>query len=308
SITTSRTSEPISFVAETDQSFDVIDGVYSSLGNLVGSYTPTEFKLNVDIIYLYRINEPGYLTMLSPYRWPGTENQPELSQADFTEDIVLVPDFPVRPGEYNGMGFYFGLNRAVAEQGIYDGVDTRMLKESVVTVSIPGYEDVWTDTSTTLDLSSYGFGIYETRVKNADGSLTFGPSQLQPGSVEANYGLAGVERFYPINNFIFAGSDCYAVLPGEDGHPDSFNSVDAVGLYNNLNPPGPVFSGDMACIVLPFSGIIVPDFVPEITFIMSWNLENIIEVYDAGTPDEKSDDIMVFAKDFWTRFNLSVSY
>jgi hypothetical protein len=34
------------------------------------------------------------------------------------------------------------------------------------------------------------------------------------------------------------------------------------------------------------------------------DIEGMIEVYDSGTPVDKSDDVVVFASNFWERFSL----
>ncbi len=285
--------------------FDVIEDTYSILGNRVGAYTPTEFRLHVNSIYLYQIGVSGSFVMLNPFRRAGSEHQPELFQANFVEDIELVSEWPILPGFYDGMGINFGGGRAGVSSGVADGIASTWLEESVVTVTIPGYEDVWTAGSSIIDLSAYGFGVYESVVKNADNSISFGLNMLQPGYISTNYGVSSANYYVGLNNFFYARSEYYAVVTGEVGHPSAFDSAD-IGLLNIWG--GPVFSGDWGCIVTPFAGITVPDDIPEITFTVSWDLDGIIEVYDAGTPADKSDDIMILADNFWTRYDLYPSY
>ena len=103
-----------------------------------------------------------------------------------------------------------------------------------------------------------------------------------------------------IYNFIYLkGSTYRAILPGVPGFPDTYDSTDA----DTLDAPADICDGD-ACIVLPFEGVVVPIDAKAVRFTLSWDLDGIIEVYDNYTPGDKSDDIVIFARNFWERLSL----
>ena len=92
-----------------------------------------------------------------------------------------------------------------------------------------------------------------------------------------------------------------AILPEVPGHPYQWDSTDP----ETLGMPQDWGGGrDRAAIIMPFDGITVPLSATAVRFTLSWDLDGIVEVYDNYTPEDTSDDIIVFARNFWERLSL----
>lgn len=273
-----------------DSSLDIITNAYSGFGSKIGSYTPTEFSLFIQEIVLYKFNDFELCIELDEPLTSESVNNPERHQANFIDDITLTPKNPILSGDYDGMLFFFFSNRAQRLGTNFGDV----VNESIVTVTIPGYENVW------ADQQNYQYPSIKDFSNNSDGSLTFGLTHIQP----ARY-IAGnnPSEFWHFEYFIYRkGIDsAKAILPGAVGHPDTFSTSDPeiAGLANHGTE-----GTNLSALLLPFNGISIPETATSVNFTVSWDLEGIIEVYDNNTPLIKSDDIVILANNFWERFSL----
>lgn len=301
-MTLSRASTP----SQIDESLQVITDLYSELGNKVGSYTPSEFKLYIWDIVLYQQNVPAaYIYLDYPLSYETAE-KPSFHQANFLSDIDIVAPSDMLPGHYDGLWFSIrGERKGYSNGTISDGPSVKFLNESTITVNVPGYENIWS--GTTIDLSGVELGIHDTLVNNDDGSITFGLDQLQPSYISGNYEDISLDFHPKIENiFYMENIDYHAVLPGEPGNPEYLDSkihAKYVGYSGNA-----VFTSDGdGAIFIPFNGVTIPESSYDITFSIVWDLEGIIEVYDNSTPTNKTDDIMVLADRFWERISLETT-
>ena len=99
------------------------------------------------------------------------------------------------------------------------------------------------------------------------------------------------------------GSDYKAIFPGVDGHPDSFNA----GLNDTgAVPPQWWFSDGIQALVLPMDAVNIRGDSEGVVVEISWDTEDLIEIYDNGTPGT-TDDIAVLAANYWERMSISIS-
>lgn len=268
------------------------DPAISDIGSLVGSYTPDKFRLFIQEIVLYNSTDAVELDVpLSPAS--ATDQTPHY--ADFVEDIVIQPSNPIPPGTYTGMFFFFFANPSSMGVGSEGGTDYFVPINSQVEVTIPGYGGIWVD-----QLGGGTDDKYSVKNLGSD-KYQFSPFALQPGYwQETITGYRPGESMQRIEQFVYMqGTEYRAILPGISGHPEIWDTTD----NDTAALPNYGSNGNASGIFMPFSGVDIPRSATAVEFTVSWDLDGIIEVYDRGTP-EKGDDIVVLAKDFWTRFSL----
>ncbi|MFP4551227.1 MAG: hypothetical protein ACLFNT_10505 [Spirochaetales bacterium] len=270
---------------------DFYDPSVSNIGTLVGSYTPSKFRLFVQEIVLY--NDTDAIELDVPLSASSATDQSP-HYADFVEDIVIQPSNPVPSGAYTGMFFFFfSAPSTMGVNGTPENPDYLVPVDSQIEVTIPGYEGVWPD------VDNHAGPIVEDL---GSGAYRFALFPLQPG-----YWTDVVESYRPgesierIEKFIYMQDTTYrAILPGISGHPDIWDTTDA----DTAALPNHGSTGNASAVFMPFGGVDIPSSAKAVEFTVSWDLDGIIEVYDAGTAADKSDDIVVLAKDFWNRFTL----
>jgi hypothetical protein len=63
---------------------------------------------------------------------------------------------------------------------------------------------------------------------------------------------------------------------------------------------------DRPFVLVPWDGVYVDPTKNKATLTVTLDIDGIVEVYDNGTPADKSDDRVVLANRFWERFGVSV--
>lgn len=269
---------------------------YDSIGSLVGSYTPVEFRLFIQELVLYNDTSAIELDVpLSEISFTDTTQH----YADFVNEIAIAPEVEIAQDDYTGLFFFFFSSPGVmGVGGTMEEPDGYVRQESRIVVRIPDYGGVWSDE---FDENPRSDTPLPVRTNYADDFIMFSPGALQPRYYAERLGL---ESFGEIAQFAYRVNDEYrAILPGADGHPDiwSTDEPETLGLPNHGS------TGNASAIVMPFDGISVPSETDDVVITIGWDLDGIIEVYDNGTPNYQQDDVAVLARDFWRRFEISVS-
>ncbi|MBF9014408.1 MULTISPECIES: hypothetical protein [unclassified Oceanispirochaeta] len=279
---------------EVDESMNSIVDGYTAYGNKIGAYTPTEFSISLNLFHFVKAHLDNmtiperstsmYMAVsLAEGMTYDKRDKPELFTANFIDDVSLYPDEDFQVQVYDGININFQQQRINYSPSISQNKTYISKSESMITVHIPGYENVWPDQSYqnkeelieqfkswsefTFDDSSVFDVIDETRqfINNADGSLSFGLEHLQ-----GSYGL-----FF----------DMYS---------------DTIQLAEN-----PL--GEKDIIVIPFEGLHINKDTSAVIIKVIWDLDNIIELYDNNTPELLSDDILVLASDYWKRLSVEIT-
>ncbi|AEF85892.1 putative lipoprotein [Treponema primitia ZAS-2] len=291
---------------EPDASLNPLRDFYDKLGTLRGSYTPTEFKLFIQEIVLHN-NEKGYELDYPITAASKDENFANAHHyADFVTSIILKPEIYIDPGTYTGLFFFFftanekmGVGKGLWSQN-HPNPDFWMNINPRITVTIPGISNVWEQ-----DVQSRFYGKFDVKKGSGD-TYQVVPEVLQPtywqqryqDLQDSNNPGEWIER---IQMFAYQGSDYRAILPGAVGHPRIWSTDPQTLLVPNHG------SGETnnSVIIMPLSeNITIPKNATGVKFEVQWDLDGIVEVYDHGTPNDTSDDIVVLARNFWERFSL----
>lgn len=278
---------------EVDESMNSIVDGYAAYGNKIGSYTPTEFSISLNLFHFVKAHLDNmtiperstsmYMAVsLAEGMTYDKRDKPELFTANFIDDVSLYPDENFQVQVYDGINIDFQQQRINYSPSTSQNKTYISKSESMITVHIPGYENVWPDQSyqnkeeLIEQFNDWGYEfddpdpydiIDETRafINNPDGSLSFGLEHLQ-----GSYGL-----FF----------DMYS---------------DTIQLVEN-----PL--GEKDIIVIPFEGLHISKDTSAVTIKVIWDMDNIIELYDNGTPELLRDDILVLASDYWKRLSVEIT-
>jgi len=257
---------------------------YQNIGDRIGGFTPSSFKLWIQEIVIY--NDKLSIELDYPLNL-SSENDTSKHYADFTSDYILIPVSTIPRGVfYSGLFFFF-----LTTDGLMS-LDTGGVREidSDIVVSLPEYEN---------ELN----GRIGQHIEAIDGDVfTFNLDMLQPaGYPGIVHGYLPGQRISRIEQFIYrTGTEYRAILPGVAGHPEIWSTKDPDGA----NLPGNGSIGDASAIFIPFDGVYIPETAKRIRFHIVWELEDIIEIYDNKTPEIFTDDVIVLAENFWERLSI----
>jgi hypothetical protein len=176
--------------------------------------------------------------------------------------------------------FFFAVNSVMGSGGTPDNLEYFVEIEPSIVVEIPGYEGIWADDQYTDDRYP-DFNPYAVQDLGG-GKYHFTLQILQPGNwsniLEKYLSITGSEddeTIQRIQQFAYIKDSPYrAILPGVNGHPEIWDTVDA----DTLALPNHGSTGNASAIIMPFDGITIPE--------------------------DKSDDVVVLAQNFWERFSL----
>ena len=291
-----------------DSSMEPLTQFYDSIGDKVGSYTPTKFRMFIGEIGLYNPAPDGDGVELDAPLAGDSPTNSEKHYADFVEEVIIRSGEPVPPGTYNRIWFLFSAYRGEMTSNTFDGA---LPIAPEIEVEIPGYGSV-IDTDGDGDPDSPVWPYMASRVLGepsreylGEDTFRFVPRRLLPATYDWKYDDGGTDkRIDPIEHFTyFADTTSYrGIFPGIGGVPDSWSTADP----DTLGTPHLVATGFGSAIIVPSEAVVVPADATEVLVRMKWDLDGIIEVYDDGTPDDKSDDLVVFADKFWERLDLTV--
>ena len=271
---------------------------YDTIGTLVGNYTPTIVKVPHPNDIVLRNEEWTRETVIKPPYNNAAENK-SIFYADFTEPIE-ASGMPFVPGWYDVVELRFSPANTIAfgpgQSGLFGWPLFHHHLPSIVQVELPGYGGQLTDIESMKEEVGWEFafsddmtmtwdeyyaiyhdpqpGEFFERKRLHDDTFQFAFGYLQPTVDLGAYGMSGTKwfRFAPVSQ----------VQPSE---PDDHG---------------------LSILDLPFDGVKIPPMTKRVKFIVSLDIEQIISIYDNNTPADKTDDIVVLAREYWERFNLQV--
>lgn len=265
----------------TDSSLDATLAYYETIGNLVGTYTPQSVRLYLADMLVDAKQDIGMgMSWVSLGRDPYPRTEADLTNgymdqfyADFTN-----PDLVFEAGEGLPTGTRFPVlairfETMSADHG-YGDFDGNYITIPEVVVDLPGYEGVFARGSQPIYLD-----------RSVGSVLSFKPFTLVPGNFghypEKGEGLISGSQFI----FLFNGNS-YGLTDAAD-HSEYYN--DAWGS-----------------LLLPFEPLLVGPGARKVRFHVRWDVDNLVHIYDRNTPDDKYDDVAVFAPRFWERIHVTV--
>ena len=239
------------------------DRIEASRGNLLYRLTPERFILDIDVIALYNNGVSGFSTteLLERTMNPDGGIIPQHFDLAYADDFVR--DVSILASTFDGISMQF---LPGADGYSNDGFYVR----SITGVSLPSvYDGV-------IFKDSYGTNI---EISDLDGM----PSHL---------------RFFAFNNLqpYDVGSGFLSYLTfGNDFETAGIQNPE--GLTGNWEIPVTETNGNSVQLFFPLAEKIDfrPYQNPEILFC--WDLVNLIEIYDAGTPGDFTDDIITYRLD-----------
>ncbi len=302
------------------------DTFYNNIGSLVGTYTPSKFKLPVMGIqmYDYKNYNPNHAIHFSTTRDMSKikEGDDSWIHIDFTNPVAnkwgTIPS-----GEYNALLLVFSGQYWRSSVQLCNGPCKQVAYTATpeIEVTIPGYGGVFSNyvESREYDITGnlcYGSnGLYACgflypegpitieRIarKNISGDLySFSWDFLNPsGQGDSDISMDRTKYLTesPIGVFYISGYNA------ENSIVVSQLSISDLSLYVDSS-----LSKRMSCrglVKIPFNGFTVQGS-ESVTVEVVFDINNIISVYDNSTPADKTDDIVCLSRDWWKRISINV--
>lgn len=306
----SARSVPVSRMS-TDSSMDVYSDYYAGYGDLVGTYTPSALVIPIELGEILLADYAGAIGKEVFIQAPrGDElDDPEQFSADFVEPVdangVAMPT-----GTYTLLELRFTDGHAVLYREDDGDVVYHHYVRNTVEVELPGYGGELSDVEST----GLNFAASNWSPEDAGGQEAYDEKREQLTAIPPN-------TYYERHN---TTGDTYeftlnALMPRENPHPVEdwskpgelpaewyvfTSAVDAAQFGPSPNPT--VSGGDM--LLLPMDPIVADGLSQEARIVVSLDVEDIVEVYNNGTPVDPTDDIVVLADRYWERFTVSVVF
>jgi hypothetical protein len=254
------------------------DSFYDGLGTRRFSVTPTEFSFTSPLVLLSNSNT---------YYDFGFSNE----QTDFADSTSARRQVSVNRTFYDSLFLQF----VPRGQELSDGAGSPRSYRPAVVVTLPGYTDSeLPDLGPSIGVYS-GAEFYERRyLGNNQFQFTYG--ELQPDLSPFYANPPGFEVFaeYII---VTTSVDAFAlVVPDGDTH----GTYD----YTSNNDYGAVT--DRPFVLVPWDGVYVDPMSEKAALTVTLDIQDIVHVYDNGTPIDMTDDHVVLANRFWERFGIDV--
>lgn len=231
------------------------------LGNRVHQLTPVRFILDIDNIVLYNNNGNGNFSTSELFKLtmnPGGGIIPQHIDLAYSDDFVR--DVSILGSSFDGISMQF------QPQGAGNSTDGVYIR-SITGVSLPAVYDG--ESFTDYD----GAPAEVTGIEGMPAGLRFfGFDKLQPYDVGEGF-----------LSYLTIGND---IEEAGIQNPD--------GVIGEWDIPVTETNGNAVSLFFPLSEKIDfgPYANPEIVF--DWDLVNLVEIYDAGTPSDYSDDIITY--------------
>lgn len=267
---------------------------YANYGTLVATLTPTTFRLPLNAVEL--ANAASYFAPIPFHHFDQDSEEWIVQYGEFGASVTRSADGEVAPGIYTGFTVFFhsepGEGEFSSTPGIYADFEPQVIVnlppgyESYLSADVP-YVSSYTGTTQTTN----GQVLYHAKIVDAaEGIFQFSLNRLFPRDLDGSWNTMDI--------FCFTGDDYVVYAPGVDGVPDVFDILD----YKDT--PGMSVSGNMTFTVAPWDGLAVSPDARVVEFVFTWDLDNIVELYDHDTPGHVSDDILVIADKFWERMSM----
>ena len=282
-----RTSLP-SHSYTTGDSF--ITHYYSTYGTKRATITPTKFKLPLQAVEISYLDEQGgeVFKPIKFHEFNGTTQIWDARYGDFT-GAVTSPSTEIIAHTYTDfMLFYFS---TPTEMGMSSTPNINCEMQPEIVFDLPSeyngvsiFSDIpYVSTYSLTTTTPQGNNFFKVKVLD-----------LANGIIQTDLRTLMPER---LDIFWFSGDE-YKVYLDSDV-PVGGNITDV------KTTPGMKIRTGSAMSKIPWSGIKISDFAVSVQFVLSWDLTDIIEIYDNGTPLNYADDKVVLADKFWERVNLS---
>lgn len=269
---------------------------YASYGTLVAALTPTKFKLPLQAVELANADE--YFLPIPFHQFDEATQTWIMQYGDFSSAISVSPEGEVPHGTYTDFTVFFFSSPSEMGMSSTPGIYADSAPEVVLDLPA-GYEeyitqdDVYLSQYTNSEVTTSGKTFYHERVIDGDQSIfQFSLDRLFPRN--------GDDQSIGMEVFCFTGDQYKVYAPGVDGVPEVYDILD----YKDT--PGMGIYGNNIFTKVPWSGVTISDDAHLVEFTFVWDLDGIVELYDKGTPDDVSDDILVLADKFWERLSLGV--
>ena len=259
------------------QGAEEYENFYSQLGEKKGSITPTMFELAMSQLSIYGTDDL-YFDLLEIS---------DLPIVDLAKPI-LVNAGEIKTGHYKFLAMMFSFVGMENQNG---RVTSR--------VSFPKPDG--------FDYSAHAYSTYyfDDVVSESGDNIIADLFYLEPLFINNNYSgfyypLMGGEQIQlncisSVINQIFMGGDNYRIFSGKtDTHSNDI--VPGIKPFR-LDTEGAIN------ILVPFSGINIPEDAETVRFEICWDIEGIIERYE-GYTNSPNDDIFVIKNRFWEAFSI----
>ena len=249
-----------------------LESMYSSLGTLVGEYTPTAFEVP--------------LQNVSSYNWTDSTIRADLIggsglskySVDLAGPVTSSDPISATAGIYNSF-----LLKLIPDIGESMSGSDRWKNQSRIVVNIPGYSGELSDTSPFAFFDgTYG---YDRREIDSNGTFEFSLHQLN--------------KYFPnfeLYNLCVSSLNTNAMYIPYDSSGYEISTFCGISMGNTSYPTALVPSAN-------FNFTIGNN--DNVTLKLTFDIENCISVYDNNTPLDKSDDIVVLTDGWWNRFSVS---
>ncbi|GHV60047.1 hypothetical protein AGMMS49587_00310 [Spirochaetia bacterium] len=252
-------------------SFEHYTTAYGTLGTKLQSITPEKAKMLIGSLTL--VGENGNLIV------PLVSGESPVPDFDFADPVTLtlgeIPSghydmllFQIQPGEMTRHGTKYRSEIRFTWPDGYTGLDKSYGGETPPAGSVV---------------------IRWLEVCNND--------PVKTGGQATNTGT--------LNHIIFAGNTRKMVV-----YNDIYADELLPGYPHTIIHPKwdePTLEGTaprQSALIVPFEGIDIPEDASAVRFEISWNLEDLIEVYDKDLVGTKSDDIFVLKNGWWDEFSI----
>ncbi|MCL2212012.1 MAG: hypothetical protein FWB95_08835 [Treponema sp.] len=280
SIAAARSAVPMAVTI--NNSFTSYTNFYSTtLGgntNRKAQITPSSFKLEINNVIVCGTNTTH-----------GTVAIPLIEQhATLVEFIGNVPITPgdVYPGTYDMV--------------LSDSITTSGGGQSIVKFKWPANAG---DFANNIHMMS-------SQATIDDGIVSVRIGDLTPGAVNAVLIMGDPTSPFQSSSLClyFAGDEYKLVTVGPSS---TLTQKDILphygdGINDRLITTGPSYTAE--AFIVPFNPITVPEDASAVTFTISWNMDNMIEMYlPAGKPDNAENYYFVLKNGWWNDLSISAS-
>jgi len=265
--------------------FSLFDDAYELLGDQIDfsgklTLTPSSFILPFTQASLGTQDSGSDINLSVPVLdYPESEWN-DVSNVDFCNPISYEIVGTFEPNVYDSI--FMRISSTQRPLGYNDG---EIWETPIMEVTVPGYTDAeWPDLPSGSD--------YFIRKYLGANKFMIDLSLVLPKLKDANGNLA-----LPIENYIFC-SDYEAagvIFPGLEGFPEYINTAD----YGYVSSTSSMTN--LSALLLPFDKV---DLSGNSTLIFYVEVQDILTVYDNGTPESKADDILILVKDYYKHFGV----
>ncbi len=271
-------------VSRSSETLTALESNYANLGSLRKSLTPTVFKLPIQALEVATAD--SYLLPVPFHTFDEATSTWICQYADFTTPLAATPEGQILAGKYLTFFMFFFTNPG----SMLMGSNNRYLYFTpAIEVDLGNeYAGVFPNVRAwPVEIDANNPGYPSEPLSRADlggGQYRYTLHPLLPKNIEM---------------VLFGGTDYDAIVNGLEGSYEG-------NLLGYKETPGMESTWVNGLVRIPWKGFTISADAATVEFVVSWDLADIIEVYDASTPDDLSDDKVVLANRWWERISLKV--